>query len=117
MRHLMQEHPYACDQAFGHDHQYQSWQQFLDETVLDDVDLNLVFRFDVQGKEDEDGYSIAGQYQVCLYCMEQRRGRFVSYTIDVSADDEAAVTEWLATRWRQMQELWTPFSGETNETR
>jgi hypothetical protein len=115
------EHPYYCHDSNFHspncNHRYGSWDSFLETFVHDDVDMNLLFRFDWDERpEESDTEERHGNATLSLFFMEQRIGAYLIRSIDVSRSDEPAVLKFLRPRFQHMLELWQPFLAEATET-
>lgn len=119
-------HPYYCNEGnyFARGGEcschYQRWQDFVAEQGDDDLDMNLVFRFDWDAprKYGDPNEPIAWQgdenYRdsiLKLFFIGQRKGLYRWVTIDVCRADEPAVREWLTERWQHMRTLWEPLSA------
>lgn len=114
------EHPYYCStsnfHATGCNHHYGSWQEFHETFVYDDMDLNLLFRFDwIEPTDPSDGDETDKKGTLCLFFMEQRRGAFLVREIDVSRADEPEVLKFLRPRFEHLLEMWEPFVAEAAE--
>lgn len=106
---LLTEHPYYCSDSsyynLGFDTKYDTFQDFHDEMGNSDLDMNLVFRFDINEKDD-------GGYYMEIFMVQQRKGRFIPFFIEnVSEDDFEMIKEFLDKRYQHMMKLWTPFSN------
>lgn len=106
------EHPYYCSSEnyhVGGPHRgcttMTAWSTFVDYWAsedADDLDLNLLFRWDWDRKERT----------LKLYFMQQRRGNFVIVHVhSMVDDDEPSVRAWLQPRWERMKDIWEPLSG------
>lgn len=113
------EHPYYCSEsnfhARGCNHRYDSWQAFLETFVYNDMDLNLLFRFDWNEWEEFDDDESRRNGTLSLFFMQQRVGAFVIREIEVCRADEPAVLEFLRPRFAHMLDLWEPFVAEAAE--
>lgn len=119
------DHPYYCNEGNffknGLISAYASWASFVDEEGSNDMDLNLVFRWDWKPPTDDDcnpiaspdPYSRDGTLQICW--MTQRKGYYRTSLVEVCQADEPAVREWLAARWGHMRKLWEPISRGSQE--
>ncbi len=116
MKRLNVAHSYYCndDNYYNMECRYEfgSWQEFLDADELRDMDLNLVFRWDMLQPEDPETWDVLpGEWRLHLYVMQQRKGRFVVVVISVRDEDEDGIAQWLRPRWDHLQKLWVPLSG------
>jgi len=121
-------HPYYCCEsnyfASGDDKEacychYPRWQDFIDEQGNNDLDLNLVFRFDWEAPHEKgdpekpivwQGDEYYRDSVLKLFFMGQRKGYYRWVTIDVCRADEPNIREWLQIRWDHMRKLWEPFT-------
>ena len=75
-----------------------------------DEDMNLVFRFDISEKEN-----IKGEYNMEIFIVHQRKGRFVPFWIEtVYEKDFELIKNYLEIRYKKIQNLWSPFSTLAN---
>lgn len=118
------DHPYYCSESNFYSNdchaEYGSWQEFHTEQGADDMDLNLVFRWDwkpneyIETTDDEAAYHVKFDdnyraYTLHLFFMNQRKGIFRVAEVSVCRADEPAVREWLTTRAEHLRMLWTPL--------
>jgi hypothetical protein len=123
-KHLWEvKHSYYCNlgnyYANGCGHQYDSFDDFLEEWGDADMDYNLLFRWDWkeyepddwtdEEVEDDDHYS--GD-KLEVFWMLQRKGAYRFCEIKVNKEDEQKVIEFLKPRWEYMKSLWQPFDEE-----
>ena len=101
------EHPYYCAEGSGDNH-CTSWQEFLEDGApsVKDPDLNLLFRWDWTLPDPEDSESVE---ELKLFFVLQRKGMIISYTVEVSSEDEPLVREWLTERLQTLKKVWTPL--------
>jgi hypothetical protein len=116
------KHPYHCaDQCyFTADSicdQYASWPEFLAAEGDNDLDMNLVFRWDWNLGEDHDlpvhpdPYHRDGELQI--FFMLQRKGYHRVAEIKVCKADEESVRTWLKSRWEHLKKVWEPIGNDT----
>jgi hypothetical protein len=112
------DHPYYCEPGNffknGQHTNFDSWQQFVDETLFatGDPDLNLLFRWDWHkpGHHDWDGPE-----QLLLFFVLQRKSFNCSVQIAVTEADEPAVRAWLAERAKTITAIWAPITLPESE--
>ena len=96
------KHSYLCD--VDHTERYGSWGEFIDEWRDFDRDYNLIVRWDwLTADESYEGHDV-----LCIYIVQQRKGRVVGCDISIAAEDETAAREWLTTAWAHLVALWAP---------
>lgn len=108
-------HGYYCNDGnyYSNDcvFEFDCFSEFVDEMGTSDMDYNLLFRWDVKLKYDEDGNDIQGEYQLFLYWMQQRKGRFVVNVVsDFKQEDVEGFLTFVKPRWEHLKSLWTPFA-------
>jgi len=108
---LAAKHDYYCHDSnyYSNDahEKYSTWQDFFAEFGDADIDMNLVFRFDIKLKNDEtpqDGYYME------LFIMQQRKGRFVPVDIKTVTDKDAPhIVSFLQKHHEKIKQIWQPF--------
>lgn len=111
---LAVEHSYYCSQEnyYSTDcsHEFMTFQDFLSEWDDSDLDMNMIFRWDVKKKYDESTGEYIDKYRMLLFVMLQRKGIFMSLLIDeVTDEDVPAILEFLKPRLDYIKELWLPL--------
>ena len=109
------EHPYYANESNYYTNDYPTeWEtvdDFLDEFENADVDMNLVFRFDINKKTDDDGEIIKGQFDAWIYIIYQRKGIYAPNHINTITDsDMPRLNEYLRKHWTRMNDNWSPIS-------
>ena len=116
-------HPYYCNEGNYYAREsceayYKTWASFVESEGDDDMDLNLVFRFDWDENDGEGDPTFNGDVyyrngKLKLFYMGQRKGLYRWAIVEVCRADEPAVIEFLRPRWEHMQTLWAPLSSNT----
>ncbi len=105
------EHHYYCsdNNYFSNEctWEYSSWDEFYDEHRDDDIDMNLIFRWDWNKDDDEETGDI-----LQLSVIRQRKGIFGCYLIHVTEDDENKIKEFLMPHAQYMKHLWEGIDDE-----
>lgn len=105
-------HDYYCNEGNYYSNdcgaEYESWADFLSEEGDSDMDMNLVFRWD--WREGEDWEIPAGQAQLLLFWIGQRKGIYRYSRVTVTRDDEPAIRAWLEPRFAHLKGLWEPLT-------
>jgi hypothetical protein len=115
------DHPYYCMEgnyfAKGWIAQFASWQDFAEEAEGQDMDLNLLFRWDWDAPTEDDAETIkwsadesVRESTLKLFYMGQRKGIYRTVLIRVAREDEPAIREWLKVRFEHLLTLWAPFN-------
>lgn len=118
-KHLWEvSHSYYCNQGnyFNNDcgKKYKSFADFLTEEGNNDMDYNLIFRWD-WSEDDGNGNSTfnGDRYykngKLKLFWMGQRKGLYRYTIVDVCRADETEVIKFLEPRWEYLRMLWEPF--------
>lgn len=106
---LLVEHPYYCsDNNFYSNEASETFQTFADfyEEYHDaDIDLNLIFRFDVFERED------SKRCYAQIFIIRQRKGIFSPVRIEYfDKQDEVLAIPLLQKHWQKLIEIWEPIS-------
>ena len=107
---LLVKHDYYCSESsyydLGFKTNYETFADFYAEMGTVDQDLNLVFRFDIDAKEN-----VEDEYSMEIFMVHQRKGRFVPFWIEkVYETDFELIKEYLEIRYKKIESLWSPFS-------
>lgn len=113
-------HPYHCTTSNYYTsedltNRHRTWAEFLAEFGDNDLDYNLVFRWDWQEGADHDlpEYNGDDNYrhaELRINVFYQRKGYHSTQIIEVCRADEPAVIEFLRKRLAYLQELWEPLA-------
>ncbi len=112
---LAVDHPYYCSDSNYYSNDagmvYDTMKEFLDEFEDADVDMNLVFRWDVKPDlSDEDYETPLGTYYAEIFMMHQRKGIFSPFHIrSITEEDVPRFVEYLKVHQQTLQELWKPL--------
>lgn len=97
---------------------YENFKDFYNEWGESDIDYNYIFRFDLEEDEDE-GCDIENPlrtYTLKLYCMQQRKGKFVPINVyNIVKSDMIQINEFLKSHWEYTKDLWKEFSEHDNQ--
>ena len=101
---LSKSHPYYCSDSsyysLGFNTTFSNWEEFYVGMGKSDLDMNLVFRWDVCQGDD-------GNYCMEIFIIHQRKGRFVPFMIDrVTDEDVPKILEYLKERQDHIKKLW-----------
>lgn len=84
---------------------YYCWDDFYSEMHDADVDLNLVFRWDIWKEDDSDWYSM----QISI--IQQRKGIYAPFLIDkVEEKDVPEIEVFLKPHFEKLITIWQPLS-------
>lgn len=120
------DHPYYCSESNYYSNDchadYGSWQGFVEAEGDNDLDMNLLFRWDWNADEyfDDDTIEARREYAgrfgdkdhawtLSLFWILQRKGIFRCTEIKVCKADEVAVRTWLVERAQHMVSVWEPL--------
>lgn len=106
---LLVDHDYYCSSSNYHSNDcsitFDTFAEFYDEFKDADVDMNLVFRWDLHKKEDGSGYYLE------IFQMRQRKGLFIPIRIDDFQENDTLLLEkYLRPHIETLQNIWRPFS-------
>ncbi|TKJ24348.1 hypothetical protein [Blastococcus sp. CCUG 61487] len=115
-RHLWEvDHPYYSTHGnyFSRDYHaaYGSWVEFVEDAGDDDLDMNLVYRWDWQ-VPDPDDYEPDEEMPpetLDLFYVGQRKAIHRSVSVTVQREDEPAIRDWLIVRAEHMRRVWEPL--------
>lgn len=101
---LSQSHPYYCSSSncsdSSWDIQWETMTDFLKEFKAADVDLNLVFRWDVHHRP-------SGSYYVDVFMIHQQKGAFSPHRIkSISEHEVSEFVEFLLKHKQVINQLW-----------
>lgn len=101
---LSQQHPYYCSESNYYSNEctftHNTFDDFLDEWADADLDMNLLFRWDLN-KNDEKSYYMQ------LYFIGQRKGIFMCNVIEsIEESDIPKILDYLEVRKNHLFKLW-----------
>lgn len=120
-KHLWEvDHSYYCEQGNyfsteSVESYFKSFAEFMADRGNSDFDLNLVFRWDWNEDETEEGESTFNgdinyrNGKLLIFWMCQRKGIYCYSIIEVCRADEPAVIEFLKPRLEHLMALWAPL--------
>ena len=105
---LCVDHPYYCSDSNYYSNEanstWNNWEEFYSSMGHSDVDMNLCFRWDM-GKNEDDG-----TYNMSIFIMQQRKGKFCPHYIKLVTDDDCEqIMEYLDRHLERMIKLWEPM--------
>lgn len=103
------KHPYYLETKNFHSADepmtYNDWSSFSSMWVDADVDMNLVFRWDMFAPSDEYPF-----YRLHLGVIQQRKGIYQGIEINnIQEKDKVDIVRYLDRHYRTMLENWHPF--------
>ena len=108
LKDLVTDHDYYCSDSNYYSNEaslnYDKFSDFYEEFHDADVDINLVFRWDLKEKDRE------GTYYLQIFMIKQRKGIFMPITIDsfVEKDVETFVN-YILPHIEKIKSIWKPF--------
>lgn len=119
-KHLWEvDHPYYANEGnyFSQDCHttFKTWPRFAADSADEDLDLNLVYRWDWKEGEDDEAGAFNGDEnyrngRLLIFYIGQRKALARSVEIEVCRADEPAVIEWLRPRFAKLMDIWEPLS-------
>jgi len=108
------EHPYYCSDSnyFSNEanERYETMTEFLDDFEDADIDMNLVFRWDISPR-GESGAD-ADRYSAEVFMMLQRKGIFKPiYIAHVNEKEAERFERYALKHYEVLQKLWAPLSS------
>lgn len=117
IKELAIKHDYYCSEMNFYSNEpsgeFENFEEFLEEFADADVDMNLVFRWDVReynesGREDEELFKDG--YYMEIFMMLQRKGIYKPIFIkEVSDKDASNIKKYLKKHHEKLMSLWKPF--------
>lgn len=111
------DHPYYCNESNYYSNEpgqeYDSWDEYISAWGGNDMDLNLLFRWDWRDNDPADydpEDDVPESAVLYLFFVLQRKGIFLCNQVKVTDADEPAVREYLEGYWEHMKLLWEPLS-------
>lgn len=93
---------------------YDNWEDFKNEwdVFTDfDVDLNLIFRWDIQKNVDDETDEELDSFRIIFFMIQQRKGIFKVVEIEnVNEEDLPEIQEFLNWHWLKLNKIWDPIS-------
>ena len=117
LKKLAVEHPYYCSESNYYRNEastrWETMTELLDDMGESDVDMNLVFRWDIKPKRDYETDELTGGYYAEIFIIHQRKGIFHPCHIkSVTEADIPKLKEYLLKSWGTLNELWEPLSDQ-----
>ena len=94
---------YYSNDASGH---YNTWADFYEEFHDADIDMNLVFRWDIYKREE------SKRYYMQIIIIAQRKGIYMPIHIDyVDEQDVPQIEQFMKPHFEKLLSIWQPLSG------
>lgn len=109
---MLADHPYYCSESNYYSNDagaaWETMTDFLAEFDSADVDMNLVFRWDIRQRDEGN----PGRYYAEVFMMHQRKGIFSPHHVKHINEDEAVrFRAFLEKHWAVMRAMWAPLSA------
>lgn len=86
---------------------YETWADFYEEYHDSDIDMNLVYRWDIRLTDEGDGYYMQ------IVIIGQRKGLYIPIQIGVVEEkDVDQIKEFLKPHFEKLVSIWRPISSE-----
>jgi hypothetical protein len=120
LKKLAVAHPYYASDSNYYSNEasmsYETMADFLDEWEEYDVDMNLVYRWDVYERYDEDDEPL-GVYSAEVFIILQRKGIYKPISIDrIEETDVPRFRKYLQSHLETIQMMWRPIAPALEET-
>lgn len=108
LKDLAVEHDYYCHDSnyYSNDAggEWNTWSDFYKEYNDADIDMNLIFRYDVAKVDETDKYCMG------VYMIHQRKGIFAPHLIKlVEEKDVPSIIELLSKHREKLNSIWKPL--------
>lgn len=105
---IADKHNYYCSDSNYYSnkagHHYDTFKEFYSDWNDVDVDMNLIFRWDVYKRDN-------GSFYSQVFIIHQRKGIFNPiYISSIGEDDLNPFLELMAKHWVTLKQIWTPIS-------
>lgn len=106
---LLIDHDYYCSESnfYSNDPamKWDTWADFYEEYIDADIDMNLIFRWDIKKREE------TNRRYMEVFMIHQRKGIFAPHHIDlVDEQDFDSIKELLNKHYAKLQKIWHPIS-------
>lgn len=118
LRGLAVHHPYYASQSNYYSNEaaksYETWEEFYKEWGNSAVHLNLVYRWDIAEKNEDNGYENDdyghGTFYMELFIIQQRKGIYTPIHIDeLKEGDVPQIMSFLQRHYIELMKMWDPF--------
>jgi len=87
--------------------EYKTWSDFYEEFKDADIDMNLVFRWDLHKREE------GAPYYMQIIIIAQRKGIYIPIIIDsVYDNDVLSIKKFMEPHFKKILNIWSPLSKE-----
>ena len=102
------DHDYYCSESNYYSNDpgdtWDSWPEFYDEYIDGDIDMNLIFRWDIHKHEKSD------RYWMEVFIIHQRKGIFAAHKISIVIDEDVeSILELLQKHINKLKKIWMPI--------
>lgn len=106
LKDLAIDHDYYCsdNNYYSNDASmdFEDFDEFMMEFENADVDMNLVFRWDIHEEQDN--------YRLEIFMIQQRKGIFKPINVKtITEDDVPRLIEYLKPHLKKLKSLWRPL--------
>lgn len=113
LKEMAVDHDYYCHDNNYYSNEpattYNTFEEFFEEEADMDIDMNLIFRWDVKECYDEDDEPL-GLYRLHIYIIQQRKGIFRPIFIKKIRDKNVpALVDLLEEHYQKLQKIWKPL--------
>lgn len=109
-------------QMQGYNHEYDTWEDFLDDMKDADEDYNFLYRWDFHAPDPDDydieedlGDELPPSQLKFVYILQRKANFFYVAINNPRLEDEESIREYLTEKWEHMRRLWAPLSGKNDE--
>ncbi len=95
--------------------EWNSFDEFYAEYINADIDMNLIYRWDIKIRDKEDVVNGASKYYMELFIIKQRKGIYAPQFIhSISEKDFDKIKELLQPHLDKLAKNWIPFTINSN---
>ena len=108
---LSVKHNYHCSSE-SDEVNYYSFDNFLNEYKNVDIDMNLLFRFDLHCADDDyvSLHNLDTKHYLSLFFVLQRKGKILPVTIfNIKEEDTSKIHDYLLPLKEHLIKLWKPL--------
>ena len=114
LKELSIDHPYYCSDSNYYSNEpsqdFETMTDFLSKYQDADIEMNLIFRWDIKKRDDELSEK-TGRYYAQVYIIAQRKGIFTPCYIKHINQEEADLFVSLAMKhWDKLEAMWRPIN-------
>lgn len=109
LKKLEVDHDYYCSGSNFYSNDpacnWTTWADFYEEYFKADIDMNLIFRWDIHKREE------SGRYYASIFMIHQRKGIFAPHLIEyIDEQDLDSFKKLMRMHWEKLESIWRPLN-------